>query len=136
MNVTFEIRATGPLFAKGHAILTRAVENTVQQLMELGEQRLDATLRPRPAGVYLSTAEAGRGKASTGHYRRSIHTLRRGMQATIDDGRVVYGPWLEGTSSRNQTTRFRGYASFRRATQYLEKRAPYTITQNLQRMLT
>lgn len=33
----------------------------------------------------------------------------------VNDSGVIYGPWLEGTSERNRTTRFKGYASFRRA---------------------
>lgn len=35
----------------------------------------------------------------------------------------VYGPWLEGTGSRNKTTRFKGYATFRRMTQKIQARA-------------
>lgn len=34
-----------------------------------------------------------------------------------------YGPWLEGTGSRNETTRFRGYHGFRMAAQELDGRA-------------
>ena len=42
----------------------------------------------------------------------------------IRDNNAVYGPWLEGTGSRNSpVTRFPGYASFRRATQQVEARA-------------
>jgi hypothetical protein len=38
-----------------------------------------------------------------------------------DDG-VIYGPWLEGTGSRNApVTRFPGYGSFRRASQQLDR---------------
>lgn len=33
----------------------------------------------------------------------------------VNDSGVIYGPWLEGTSTRNTRTRFKGYASFRRA---------------------
>lgn len=42
---------------------------------------------------------------------------------TIHDGKMVYGPWLEGTGSRNRTTRFKGYRTFRIITQELNKRA-------------
>ncbi len=42
----------------------------------------------------------------------------------IRDNNAVYGPWLEGTGSRNApTTRFPGYHSFRRATQQVEAHA-------------
>lgn len=42
----------------------------------------------------------------------------------VHDRGVVYGPWLEGVSSRNQSTRFKGYHAFRQATQRLEQKAP------------
>lgn len=32
---------------------------------------------------------------------------------------ATYGPWLEGTGSRNETTRFKGYHGFRQAAQEL-----------------
>jgi len=41
----------------------------------------------------------------------------------IWDQGSVYGPWLEGTGSRNKTTRFKGYATFRRTTQKIKARA-------------
>jgi hypothetical protein len=34
----------------------------------------------------------------------------------------VYGPWLEGVGSRNNTTRFKGYHAFRNAAQALQQR--------------
>ena len=50
-----------------------------------------------PAGYYESQVEAVRG---------ALHTFR----SHIHDNDVVYGPWLNGTGSRNYpVTRFRGY---------------------------
>ena len=46
-----------------------------------------------------------------------VTNQRQGDVQIIHDRRIVYGPWLEGVSRRNQTTRFKGYHSFRRATQ-------------------
>jgi len=49
-----------------------------------------------------------------GKWRSHIHVVSRdGHQAVTDSG-IVYGPWLEGTGSRNRTTRFKGYAMWRR----------------------
>jgi len=42
----------------------------------------------------------------------------------VHDRDVIYGPWLEGTSTRNRTTRFRGYASLRRARQSTVAKIP------------
>lgn len=33
---------------------------------------------------------------------------------------AMYGPWLEGTGSRNETTRFKGYHGFRRAAEEIQ----------------
>ena len=41
----------------------------------------------------------------------------------IHDSRVVYGPWLEGISERNRTTRFKGYHIFRLVAQGMQQRA-------------
>ena len=119
-----EVSASGPVFnGKAPDIVNKAVDRAIAELVQLGEQRLDMLLRPRPAGVYLSVSEAKKGQASTGHYRRSIHAVASHRHGLITDGGVVYGPWLEGVSSRNDRTRFKGYASFRRVGQTLERDA-------------
>jgi hypothetical protein len=58
-------------------------------------------------------------KHPTGHYMSQIDV--RGPHVT--DGGVVYGPWLEGVGSRNRTTRFKGYFTFRQTAQEMQKRA-------------
>lgn len=58
----------------------------------------------------------------TGYYESHI-TVSSEPEVTISDGGVVYGPWLEGTGSRNARSRFKGYATFRRVTQKLQDRA-------------
>lgn len=51
----------------------------------------------------------------TGYYESQVTKERRGPGViSVNDGGVIYGPWLEGVSSRNETTRFKGYATFRR----------------------
>lgn len=59
----------------------------------------------------------------TPYYETQITSERRGDEQVVHDRGVIYGPWLEGTGSRNQTTRFKGYASFRRAAQELDGQA-------------
>ena len=125
VTIHVEIKAQGPMFEgeRANAIVEKAVDRGIAELVQLGEQRLDMLLKPRPAGVYLSVSEAKRGQASTGHYGRSIHGVASHLHGRIDDSGVEYGPWLEGVSSRNETTRFKGYHSFRRVGQSLEKDA-------------
>ena len=122
-RIGMSVKADGPLFRKGNAILQQGVQDAIQELVEIGEQRLDEQARPRPGGVYLSVAAAQPGKASTGNYRRNINGFVKRMVGIITDGGVIYGPWLEGTSSRNQSTRFKGYAMFRRTRDWLQGKA-------------
>ncbi len=56
----------------------------------------------------------------TGYYESRVAVDLTGEELRIDDGGVVYGPWLEGVGSRNQSSRFKGYATFRRVAQKLE----------------
>jgi hypothetical protein len=57
----------------------------------------------------------------TPYYETQITTSRHGDALVVNDRDIIYGPWLEGVGSRNKTTRFKGYFSFRRATQELRK---------------
>lgn len=86
--------------------ITKAV---AQDALAEVQQNLDASIRnPTP------------------YYETQI-TNDRAMQGyVIHDRGIVYGPWLEGTSTRNATTRFKGYASFRRARATVEARIPQT----------
>jgi len=101
--------------------LRRIFAGAVQELIDIADGQLAARLRPRPAGVYLAKAPSEGG--STGNYRRNISTRVTNLNGLVTDGGVIYGPWLEGTSSRNQTTRFKGYSSFRIVAQNVEKRS-------------
>lgn len=136
---TFEVRvdASGPIFAKtAPAIVRRAAQRTIAALVELGESRLDLMLRPRPAGVYLSVTEARKGQASRGHYRRNLHTVVQDLRGVISDGGVIYGPWLEGVGSRNDTTRFKGYGAFRRVQTFLDQKRPDIARAHVQRLVS
>ena len=120
--------------------LRKLLTQGIRTLMEMGEQKLDDRFKPRPAGVYLTVAEAGKGKASTGHYRRSIKGRAIGRAAKITDSRVVYGPWLEGVGSRNRTTRFKGYRVWRNTREWLRtlarnvaKDVAHSFVQRMQR---
>ena len=59
----------------------------------------------------------------TGYYESQVRTEAHGSVEVVTDGGVVYGPWLEGTSSRNETTRFKGYHTFRLVAGELERDA-------------
>lgn len=98
-----EIHFSGPMF-DGRAL--RAVREYVDEIPEeIGDE-----------GVKIIRSELGRVlKHPTGYYQSQIRATHAGAQVLIHDGRVVYGPWLEGTGSRNfPATRFRGYKTFER----------------------
>lgn len=98
----------GPLFTSGSRILDDAIdeinEQTAKRAESLIKQRLKTVLR-HPTGRYVSR----------------IRVTETHGRATVDDSRTIYGPWLEGTGSRNGRTRFKGYATFRKVTQQVEK---------------
>jgi len=123
IQATTELK--GPLFKNAGPITNKVTNAFVQRLIELGEQKIDMTLRPRPGGVYLNRAQTTRDKFTTGHYNKNIKGTVYNMVGVIEDGfpeKVIYGPWLEGVSSRNMTTRFKGYATFRRTQKWLDSR--------------
>jgi hypothetical protein len=67
-------------------------------------------------------------KNPTPYYETQIiHEEVRDGQRLVHDRGIVYGPWLEGTSSRNAASSFRGYHSFQRAHR--------SVVENLDRLL-
>ena len=71
----------------------------------------------------------------TPYYETQINIRDQGDASVVNDRGIVYGPWLEGTGSRNRTTRFKGYASFRRATATLQGQVPRLVQVVLRRYL-
>lgn len=64
-------------------------------------------------------------RAPTGYYESQVRVHNTVSGPEVWDGGLggpVYGPWLEGVGSRNNTTRFKGYHAFRKAAQALEAR--------------
>lgn len=62
-------------------------------------------------------------KNPTGYYESNVR-INSARNEVWDGGFAgpVYGPWLEGVGSRNNTTRFKGYKAFRKAANALERR--------------
>ena len=109
------VRISGPFFRLGFSAAAKAVTDSIRELVNEGEKAVDVQLYP------------GHG-FRTGHYKRSVHGELRDSyhgdiksHGGIDDTGVVYGPWLEGVSSRNARSRFKGYRMFRNAYQRLER---------------
>lgn len=53
----------------------------------------------------------------------------------VQQTNAVYGPWIEGTGSRNKTTRFKGYWSFRTVSSEMNQRVGTIIASNVRAMV-
>ena len=115
VEVNMTMQKKGAMFRRPKHTVQDVTNKFVQFVAEKGEEELSTMLRPQPSGVYKVNS------TTTGHYRRNINTAFSSGKAIINDGKVVYGRWLEGVSSRNQTTRFKGYFSFRKTAHLLQK---------------
>ncbi|MGD2042047.1 MAG: hypothetical protein PVJ28_00235 [Acidimicrobiia bacterium] len=111
VSVGFEVDATGPLF---DGSLAAAVEIATGDIDDAVSQEAENLIHQRLGQVLQNP---------TGRYESRIITERRSDGNTVTDQDAVYGPWLEGTGSRNATTRFKGYATFRQVGAEMEKRA-------------
>lgn len=106
-----DVEYSGPIFDERapHIIAeyTDKIERSVgDEAVDQVRLRLDAVL-----------------KHQTGRYRSSIHREVQEPGVSVNDGGMVYGPWLEGTGSRNESTRFKGYRTFRIVQQEIDSRA-------------
>lgn len=111
--VSLNVRVTrrGPLVdgtAPRH--IRRAVDNIEAEVARYAKDQVDQRLNQ-----VLRT--------QTPYYRTRISAVRSGGDWEVVDGGVIYGPWLEGTGSRNRTTRFKGYFTFRYVGQLVQRNA-------------
>jgi hypothetical protein len=111
-----ELKMSGPLFnGQAAKILSDCVVDISDDIGRQGVNDIKTRL-----GAVLQNP--------TGRYERSIQTDRQRNDLSINDSGIVYGPWLEGVSSRNQSSRFKGYATFRQVTQQLDVKAGQIAT--------
>lgn len=123
--INISVAAYGPLF-------TGAMRRAMPHVLEAAEQEI-ATL-----GADHLRGDLGRPPfiAPTGWYRSHITPKLIGSIWAIQDSGVVYGPWLAGTGSRNASSRFKGYAHWRRAIVYVNKIARPTTEKVLHQYLS
>lgn len=116
-------KCSGPLF-EGTA--ERAAARAVTQIRDdvatrgehLAEMNFAASIRHGDGKFEHEVTDTSVSKAyQRGRYTMPIVVSPSETVVTTDN--AMYGPWLEGTGSRNRTTRFKGYSGFRRASQTL-----------------
>lgn len=111
-NIT--ITLSGPLFANAPSATIAAMLREMQyqvaaQALADVHQNLDRSLQhPTP------------------YYETQIMVQDRVDTWVVHDRGIVYGPWLE-SGARSRPSRFRGYASFRRATATAAQKAPAIV---------
>lgn len=105
---TIDVIVHGPMFdGRARAILADGIKASQQAV---GDEGVDRLLMEFDINFVNPT----------GYYASQVVTNWQKNDLSVNDSGVVYGPWLEGTSSRNQSSRFKGYASFRLVTQELQ----------------
>lgn len=102
--MSVSVSAHGPVFdGRADAAAHAFVRDAGQTIASKGADMVQANL----GGVL---------KHPTGYYESNVSAHGN----VVQDGGVIYGPWLEGVGSRNSpVTRFPGYHTFRRTTQEL-----------------
>jgi hypothetical protein len=107
-SMDVDVKTSGPVFNKSNvAKMQTAIEDEVgDEAVKKIKLRLDKVL-----------------KNPTGYYKSNIVATRSDYVRVHDSG-VVYGPWLEGVSSRNESSTFKGYHTFRVVFQEIDKQVP------------
>ncbi len=111
VSLNARVTRRGPLVdGTAPRYVRRAVDDIEKQVAHYGAQQVDLRLNQ-----VLRT--------QTPYYRTRIQAVRAGGDWEVNDSGVIYGPWLEGTGSRNRTTRFKGYFTFRYVSQLVQRNA-------------
>lgn len=121
---------SGPLFdGRAEEILARAAHDIRRKLSDKGEQLVreafGSSIREDHGHFMSSITVINESRAITsvsGHHSYTMPvTVDPATESAVTTDLATYGPWLEGTGSRNDTTRFKGYHGFRRAAQELDR---------------
>lgn len=127
LKIRVDCRTEGPL-ANGEAdkAAQEWAQNTTQAIADKGVE----LLRGFPMD------KTGR---ATGGFRDALKTTRVSPTLVRIPGPtvrgVVFAPWLEGTSKRNEGNRFKGYGLFRKTRMQLNKLAPDIAQEELEKVL-
>lgn len=114
-----DVHRHGPVFdGRAEAAVDAFLEDAKHEIAEEGASDIRAELYPRHG-------------LRTGSYQAHITASRN----RVTDSGIIYGHWIEGSGSRNRTTRFKGYHIFRLVTQRLQVKASRIAERVLDRYL-
>lgn len=95
----------------------KGMADAEKELLDLAYQDIDRTLNQVL-------------RRQTPHFR-----LQTKIVSNRVENNVIYGPWLEGTGSRNRTTRFKGYFTFRKVASRIRSKKDYVTDRAITRAL-
>lgn len=110
MRMNVDVKQKGMVFssAKSKAAASRMIIQINDAIAQEGVDRVLTVL-----GNVLQNP--------TGYYESKIAVERRSVYRGVTDNNVIYGGYLEGVSSLNKRTRFKGYHTFRQVKQQLDR---------------
>lgn len=124
------VTTSGPLFdGRVEELLDQAAHEIRRKLAQRGEELARESFAGSinvDHGHFLSSITAIDSSRTfttvSGHKSYTMEVaVDHATEDVVTTDLATYGPWLEGTGSRNETTRFKGYHGFRRAGQELDR---------------
>lgn len=127
LKVRADCRVSGPL-ADGRA--DKAAEDWARNTSQVLGDKAVELLRAFPMD------KTGRAR---GGFQEALKAVRKSPTTVVVRGPMIRGvawsAWLEGTSSRNSSTGFKGYRLFRKTRLQLDKMAPEVAKTELAKVL-
>lgn len=107
-------------------VMTRDLAEQAQMAIKFQGQSSFRYERSLPTGEWSRSIKVRQARdAASGRYRSGY---------SVHDSGIVYGPWLEGVGSRNLTSRFKGYHTFRKVRDEIARKAPNALIPETRRM--
>ncbi len=124
----FRVEITGPLFdGTGQRALNEARRVMSLKVATAAQRHIQtigrSNFRYEPPTV------------ATHYFENNVEVDRISDGHLVHANQVIYGAWLEGTSSRNATSRFKGYQLFRKAAQETQRRLGQILSPEEQRLV-
>jgi hypothetical protein len=123
------VTTTGPLFDSRAEIALREGVNAIREhIANDAEERVTSVfsmhIRENTGRFLRSIGQTRESRTYvTGKYTLPVIVEDPATDTVVTTDLATYGPWLEGTGSRNETTRFKGYHGFRLAFQETDRNA-------------